>query len=203
MSKRAIGIALLGVLTLILAVASGIRIYQVNAEAPSIPIKTYSLQQEVPLNGAFMNSHTEGTDDYSITITNAKRMSYDEYISEYGIKGKPKGFNDKSIICVEAKIENKGKKQGGISIYNFRLVPETNNTYYIPEESLWKTSEKHLPDWPNPISLTPHSSYTVHIPFAINSVGDDLYKGYIKGTNFNLFVSDSPVSNRVNFDLQD
>ncbi len=92
---------------------------------------------------------------------------------------------------------------GCLSIYDMRLLPESKNTYYIAQESIWKKSEKNLVSWPNLISVKPGTSYTVHIPFTVNTDDELITEGYIQGKSFTLYLTDWPKSKRVLFELDD
>lgn len=206
MSKKAE--ALLGSLCLIvligLALLATWQITKVNEEAPRAQIEEYHLGETINLDGSFLESTSEENKNYSICISRAERMSYNQYIEKYG-NGKNKAVesgDDKSIISLEMTITNNGKGLGCLSVYDMRLLPESKNTYYIAQESIWNKSEKKLPTWPNPISIEPGSSYTVHVPFTVNTDEESITRGYIQGTEFTLYLTDWPISKRVVFSLE-
>lgn len=178
-----------------------LRICDVNSNLPIATIEEYSLGEPVKLDGSFLVTTEEDNKNYELTVISAERLSYNEYVSKYG-KGKTQtkeGQNDKSIIDVELKIRNNGSKLGCFSLYEMRLVPEQKNKYYIAQDSILQKSIKAAPKWPNPISTEPHSTFTIHVPFTINSDNEAITKGYIEGKNFTLFLTDYPVSKRVTF----
>ncbi len=179
------------------------QINQVNTKAPKAAIENYSLGEEIKLEGSFLESSSEENSEYSICVIKAERLSYNEYVGKYGLNTKKtkNNDNDKSIISVEMKITNAGNNKGSIDIYDMRLVPESKNTYYIPQETIWKKSEKNLTPWPNNISIEPGTSYTVHVPFTVNTDDEFITQGYIQGADFTLYLTDWPVSKRVMFSL--
>ncbi len=199
---------LLGLLCLIALIALGLmaawQIAKVNEEAPRAQIEEYSLGETVKLDGSFLESTSEENKDYSVCINNAKRMSYNQYVEKYGT-GKDQTIengDDESIISLEMTITNNGNDLGCLSVYDMRLLPESKNTYYIAQESIWNKSEKKLPTWPNPIAIEPGSSYTVHVPFTVNTDDELITQGYIQGTDFTLYLTDWPTSKRVTFSLE-
>lgn len=181
------------------------QIIRVNSEAPKAVVEEYSLGDTVKLEGSFLESTSEENTDYTICVNSAERMSYNEYIAKYGVNKKKtnKDGNDKSILCLNATITNTGTEMGCLSVYDMRLLPESKNTYYIAQESIWENSEKNLVTWPNLISVKPGTSYTVHVPFTVNTDDDLITKGYIEGKSFTLYLTDWPKSKRVLFELND
>lgn len=180
-----------------------LRICDVNSNLPEATIEEYSLGEPVKLDGSFLASTAEENKDYELTVIGAQRMSYNDYVSKYGSKKTQteKGLDDKSIIDVELKIRNNGSKLGCFSLYEMRLVPEQKNKYYIAQDSILKKSIETAPKWPNPISTEPHSTFTIHVPFTVNSDDETITKGYIEGREFTLFLTDYPVSKRVTFSV--
>lgn len=190
----ALGLAALVIATVLI----GLRVESVTAEAISIPEERYAIGDEVPLGGAFMSQSSEGTEHYSVQMLDVKRMSYNDYMRAYGIEGAQivEGYDAQSIIDVEMKITNSGDDLGGLNMWEFILVPETGNTYCIPNIQLWELSEAQLPPETSPITLRPHSTYTTHVPFAVNWTAneDERFRNDIPGTDFTLHVADAPVS---------
>lgn len=192
-------------LILILGALAAWQIIRVNSEAPKAVVEEYSLGDTVKLEGSFLESTSEENTNYTICVNSAERMSYNEYIAKYGVNKKKtkKDGNDKSILCLNATITNTGSEIGCLSIYDMRLLPESKNTYYIAQESIWKKSEKNLATWPNLISVKPGTSYTVHIPFTVNTDDELIAEGYIQGKSFTLYLTDWPKSKRVLFELDE
>lgn len=180
------------------------QITKINEEAPRAQVEEYHLGETINLDGSFLESTTEENKNYSICINKAEHMSLNQYIEKYGNDNNKieENGNDKSIISLEMTIINKGKDLGCLSVYDMRLLPESKNTYYIAQESIWNKSEKKLPTWPNPISIEPGSSYTVHVPFTVNTDEESITRGYIQGTEFTLYLTDWPISKRVLFGLE-
>lgn len=195
----------LGFLVLLAALALVVRVEAVNATAITIPEERYAIGDEIALNGAFMSQSSEGTEHYSLQVLDATRMSYNDYVRTYGINGAQpvKGYDAQSVIDVEMEITNSGDDLGGLNMWEFILVPETGNTYCAPNSQLWELSEAKLPPETSPITLQPHSTYTTHVPFAVNwaTNEDERFLQDVPGTDFTLHVADAPISKVIYFSL--
>lgn len=182
-----------------------VRIACVNANAISIPEDRYSMGDEVALNGAFMTKANEGTDHYLVKVQGARKVSYNEYVSAYGVDGAQPidGYDAKSVLDVEMEITNEGSDAGGLNAWEFVLIPESGNVYYIPSATLWAQSEPNLPPETGLITISPKTSHVVHIPFVQNEgfTDDTRFLGEIGGTSLTLRVADAPVSKVVVFNV--
>lgn len=157
--------------------------------------------EEVALNGAFMTKANEGTDHYIVKVQGARKVSYNEYMSAYGVDGAQSidGYDAKSVLDVEMEITNEGSDAGGLNAWEFVLIPESGNVYYIPSATLWAQSEPNLPPETGLITISPKTSHVVHIPFVQNEgfTDDTRFLSEIGGSSFTLRVADAPMSKVV------
>jgi len=205
--KRAVR-AVVTILCLTVASFVAFRIYYVNATAIQLPpVEKHSMNEWVDLNGAFLNSRSENTQGYSMRVTKAELLSYNEYIEKYGLdKGnKIEGLDEPSLICLEIEVKNDGNEDGVIFIFECKLIPERKNTYFIPSTDLWAESEKNMTDGNVRILKTAKDSeYTVHVPYKVNIKDPEGYTEYkkpMKDTSFELVVSNSPVRKIIEIKL--
>ena len=122
----------------VIAVGIVMRIAWVNDTALKLPaVETHEMHENVSFDGAFLSFASENTSGYSVNVTNAEKMSYNEYIERYGLdKSKTfEGLDSLSLICLEIEVGNIGNSDGGIFLFECNLVPERKNTYYIADTS--------------------------------------------------------------------
>jgi len=177
------------------------RIHYVNTAAIALPgVEKYAMNEWVDLDGAFLNIVTENTQGYSVRVTKAELLSYNEYIEKYGLdkSKKMEGLDEPSLVCLEIEVRNVGNKDGIIHIFECKMIPDRKNTYFIPSTALWAESESALPKDGSVriLSIKNDSEYIVHIPYKVNikdEVNHTEYKHPMKDTSFELVVSNSPV----------
>ena len=170
----------------ICAIAVGVvmRIAWINDTALKLPaVETHEMHENVSFDGAFLSLASENTSGYSVNVTNAEKMSYNEYIERYGLdKSKTfEGLDSLSLICLEIEVGNIGNSDGGIFLFECNLVPERKNTYYIADTWLWAESEPAITDGSmRYIKIAPDSTYTIHVPYKTN-IRDGKSRRNIKG----------------------
>ncbi|MDR0514820.1 MAG: DUF5028 domain-containing protein [Coriobacteriaceae bacterium] len=205
MSRRKLAILAMSVLA---AVLIGARIYQVNAEAQPIVAQHYSMGEWVELKGSFLNTSSESTDGYSVKVKSARLVSYNEYIAEFGLdKSKAmEGFDKKSLINIEWEIRNIGNADGGVLVFECKLIPSRKNMYYIPSLSLWQESERFVGEYSFGVSIATDSTYTTNIPYKVNILDPVNYTEFINpisadDTSFELIVCNAPVRKVIDVTL--
>ena len=190
----------------ICAIAVGVvmRIAWINDTALKLPaVETHEMHENVSFDGAFLSLASENTSGYSVNVTNAEKMSYNEYIERYGLdKSKTfEGLDSLSLICLEIEVGNIGNSDGGIFLFECNLVPERKNTYYIADTWLWAESEPAITDGSmRYIKIAPDSTYTIHVPYKTNIRDEEEqteYKRVIEDSEFNLYLSNMPIRKEI------
>lgn len=167
----------------LLAIVVGIRIRAVNADALVFPVETYSIQQGVALDGAFAEYAVENTKGYTVTVTNARRMSANEYLALYSEDEEAESryreaeedstdFDSKSLVVLDIEIRNdkaETDERGYLDSIGWTLTstekpsiwPRTASTLFccsIPQaEGIYK------------LSIKPGTTYTIHVPFSYST----------------------------------
>lgn len=189
----------------------GFRISWVNREGKAedwIPTEHYSMGDWVELDGAFTSDKTlEDTKGYAVRVTGAETMSYNDYIKRYGTDPSHQvdGLDAPSVVVVTMDVRNESNEDtnnGGIFIINCKLVPARKNTYFIYHAELMKESLPALEDSQG-FALRKGEERTVHLPYAINSFGNDnmAFQKAITDTSFGLVMSNSPVKKIIDITL--
>ena len=186
------------------------RIIWVNDTALQLPaVETHEMHESISLDGAFLSFARENTSGYSVNVTNAEKMSYNDYIERYGLdKSKTtEGLDSLSLICLEIEVNNIGNSDGGIFLFECNLVPERKNTYYIADTWLWAESEPSITDGSmRYIKIAPDSTYTIHVPYKTNirdEEGQTEYKKVIEDSEFNLYLSNMPVRKEIHIKAEE
>lgn len=149
------------------------RIHDVNARAIRYPTERYAMGEDVPLEGCFFADASEGTDGYVLRVEGVEVMSYNEYVTAYGLDGAQTidGLDVPSIICLTVTIANnsdKGSEEGGFNIVGMGLAKPNGDALMRVDVDLWGTSEASIASAAFNIrtGILPHTTYTTHIPFS-------------------------------------
>lgn len=73
----------LGLVSLILIVVVGVRIWQVNKEVDIPPVFTYEMGEEISIGKNIFLDYTEQMDGYTVTVNRAEMISYEDYLAKY------------------------------------------------------------------------------------------------------------------------
>ncbi len=201
-NKRPIILLLNIILIICLGFAIGIRINSINTQSLSIPLNSYYLGEEVPLDGSFITSSKENTQGYFLKVNDARLMSYNEYCGKYSRSEKIlDSYDAKSIVVVEIAIRNIGNSEGYLDVMGWRLIPERGNEYYIADASLWEMNEVNAPGETGALALVSDSEYTVRIPFVRNVGEEAMFVNEITDSSFHLVVADVPTKKEIVFEV--
>ena len=169
--------ALIVVTTLI-----GIRIWWVNATRIETPEQTFSMNEEVKLNGAFIDDISEDTNGYSLTVKSAQVMSANEYLKRYardGVTSVEGGDVPNTRLVLEVEFKNSGKKDGG----NFNYISSwvvgkpDKNTFYRTDSELWEHRETKMAGKNyTGIGVRAGTSYTTYLPFYMLDDSPEFFK---------------------------
>lgn len=217
--KRA-KLVLVACAVLVLAAACAWRIYDVNAQAIRYPTERYGVGEDVPLEGCFFSDDSEATDGYVIRVEQAELMSYNEYVSAYGMDGAQtvEGADVPSVICLTVNIANnsdKGADEAGFNIIGMGMTKPNGDSFMRVDRELWALSEPAVADSAQSMRMgvLPHSSYTTHMPFTagilvgetfsgeVSRPVDDLYYQRAEEGRYDLHLSVQPKRKLVEIDV--
>lgn len=129
------------------------------------------MNQEVKLNGAFLDSFEEDMGDYSLTVKSAQIMSANEYLKRYSrddVTSVEGGDVPNTRLVLEVEFKNSGKRDGG----NFNLVSAwvigkpNKNTFYRTDTDLWEHRETKMAGaMYMGVGVKSGTSYTTYLPF--------------------------------------
>lgn len=174
------------------------KIFLVNYFAPQEIVEHYPMGQWVELNGAYTDVPEEYTQGYFVRVNNAEKLSVNEYINKYNRqKLEQHIFSDaKNIICIsiEFRNDNKNQTEGGISFFNYILIPERKNEYFRWSADLWQYHQAGLQDHPFGFSVRNNLSQIFVVPYTYN---ERTYRSFsdlppIEDKKFYLLVSNAP-----------
>lgn len=152
------------------------RIGIVNANAEEIPTEYYSLGEWVDLTGCFFNElSSEDMAGYSLRVANAEAMNASEYLDRYSVDSEvledvevenTSIGPDADVVVLEYEVRNDSNENGGIALYNQRLIPARKNVAYSYDEQLWLSTEPQLKSgFSGGFGLVKGTSFVTHIPF--------------------------------------
>lgn len=121
---------ILGVALLVTAGLAG-RIVFLNAAAYKFQEEIYSQNQWVPLDGNFFYESTEYTEGYSVRVSSAEALSYEEFMERFH---KPLDYLGEAsrhdVILLKVDFKNENNTQGGVYIRDFNLKNQSLSQYF-------------------------------------------------------------------------
>ncbi len=178
------------------------RVAWVNATAQKVPVKTYAMGQDIALDGAFFESKdAEKTTSYSVRLVGAELMSRSEYLEGSGGAMQASAKETRSIVVLELALRNDGEEPGAYNLLFSVLSAKDGSQYLIADTELWSKVNPKVSAGQYTVAVRPHTEYIAKIPYAINSTGDTKYAEDIGAKSFWLAVSDYPVKNVIDVQL--
>ena len=178
-----------------------IRIYFVNTTAIQQQIESYEKNEEVKLEGCFINIVDENTKGYSITVHSGKLTTFGEFAKKYKGNTEPSAYElteESKIIELDVSIKNEGNSDGYIYFRNWGLQSE--NDEWIPCMELWNMEFKQTAESSN-FTLKPNSEMRLSIPFETNNDYELMHNDYPIEKSYDLVVSRAPVKKIIRIDL--
>lgn len=180
------------------------RIGIVNANAETIPTEYYPQGEWVDLTGCFFNELSgEDMSGYCLRVASAEAMNASEYLARYGVDSEISENvevenvsigPDADVVVLEYEVRNDSNEDGGIALYNQRLIPARKNVAYSYDEQLWLSAEPRLKSgFLGGFGLVKGTSFITHVPFCYVS-----NPGYLEKYDRQLRM---PVGDDCSFEL--
>lgn len=200
---------------LLLALVFVLRVGWVNAHAYPMPeVVHHAMGEWVELDGAFVEErNAESTEGYAVRVTGAERLSYNEYLERYGVKGTEPlaGLTEPSLVCVTLEIRNTNSETGGLQLESMHLVPERKNEFFRADMALLAETEEGLSadGLLFGVAIRPGTEYVVAVPY-VHQDGTTQYEGRtisaaylrpIADTRFELVLTKLPVRHVIDIEL--
>lgn len=197
-------------------IAIGARTWWVNAHAIGQPQTIrHAMGEWVALNGAFSyNLYIEQSQGYSVRISAAELLSYNDYIEKYAVDGSQPipGLDEKSIVCLTMGMRNDGS-DGGLNLATMYLIPQRKNEFFLADTTLLASAEKGMrgsSDAPSAgIQIRSGTEYEIHLGYThqggiVSYNGQDVDEAYlnpIADTKMELVLTNLPVRHTVEIEL--
>ena len=155
-----------------------IRIFFVNTAAIQQQIEYYEKDEEVKLDGCFINIVDENTTGYSITVHSGKLTTFGEFAKKYKGNTEPSAYeltSESKIIELDVSIKNEGNSDGYI------FFEQTAGSFNF--------------------TLKPNSVKRLSIPFETNNDYELMHNDYPIEESYDLVVSRAPVKKIIRIDL--
>lgn len=137
-------LALWGLAIVLVVAAYSARLYVVNSSAEQVPMETYGVGEWLePRDGYIVDDMIEDLDGYSLRIDDAKIMTPNEYLSEYGHEDDTWETDGDvpSVLAVTMTIKNEYNEEGGFEAWLWTAVPESQNCEYRFDDILYDTAD--------------------------------------------------------------
>ncbi len=206
--KRTRGHRFLAIVVVVI-VAVGLflwRLGEVNARAPRIPEKYYSLGETYYYKGSFLWDRTENTEGYSLTIEEGELMTPNEYIERFSPDAPRIDDANKSVVAIKVTIENKNNKDGYIDLVTMGLRTPTKDDFLQCDSLLFEQAYgKGQPI--DVLKLQPNTSMTVWIPFSLQTnwvlFSHEISRVPLKPGLYQLLLSNLPTQSWVDVPVSD
>lgn len=190
------------------------RIWWVNERVYPYPYPEvhHAMGEWVELDGAFIDSRNEITDGYAVRVTDAKTISYREYLSLYGTEGVEipgdSGLDAKSIVCLTLELRNGSEtSNGAVLLGEFALIPDGMPLAYDFDPMLWGESNPNIGQLSFLIAALPGTSTVQHVPYgaggldATGGISERYYNALPVAESYELIVSNAPVRHVIDIDI--
>lgn len=189
---------------LALALAAGLRIWAVNANAMRQQVEYYEAGVMVPLEDDFFYTETEHPEGYSVRVDGYEIKTYSDYIAGVGEtedfyasmgSGGPGSDNVPGyVLDLQITIANENNTEGFIYLAQYGLQYE--NDLILPSSILWFAAQKNL-DGKLSFKLRENSEMTFHVPYPTNYSIERRLGNYLEDPPMYLVVSAYPVKKMI------
>lgn len=190
------------------ALCYGWRLCAVNGAAERIPVETYEVGEWLgPEDGYIIDDAIENLDGYFLRIDGARVMTPNEYLAEYGEGDDstiPNG-DAKTVLAITMTIKNEYNEHGGFEAYLWTAVPDSLNTEYRydstlfdkaePTGSVFKVSKGRT------VTRTFPFSRGEYPPYFTDSAGTS--QGEVLDRSFHMNMTYRPVTKRFVFSVDE
>ena len=181
------------------------------------PLVTHTMGEWVAFDGAFVFSELkEKTAGYSIRVTEARLLSYNEYVDAYATPGSGLGAIDgldvPAVVTLTVGLRN-DDSDGMLGISGMNLVPTPRlNEYLISDSDLLVASEDKMREGGNPgtvVNIRKGTEYEIH-PGYVHQGGSTIVAGQktqeaylnpVTDRTFRLQLSNMPVRHVIEVSL--
>ena len=191
-----------GSLAALLTVGVGVRIWCLNANHEGLEVVEHEMGEWVELDGAFCDMSRENTKGYSMRVSDAQIMSYNEYVEAYANDdSQPEdGLDTPCLAVLTIDIRNEEHVgEGGLNLFEMFLIPARGNFYYIEDAELFLKSEAKLREagtngWH--VSIKEGTEYQIHLPYILNDFRNR-YTTEMTDREFSYYISNLPVRHSI------
>lgn len=204
---------IIGIAAVLLAMAIGCRIYEVNATAERIPLEIFEQEENVILGKEIFLDETENMEGYSICVLGAKIDTLDEFLEEYQWKDRTNPIFSKTnrsypenIVVVKIRVKNNNQTEDdskSIYMLNYTLTDRSLCLKYSSE--LYEIANADIAGGYANISLSPNSEVELNLPFPFQSTVSDspIRADTMKKRTLYLTVSLFPVKKCIRVNLEE
>lgn len=205
------------VITIIVIVCVGIRIYYVNENAVKPVYESYSLGEWIEYDGSYLIESSENTKGYSARVLSATHMTYKEYMEKYnfpldtlieqcdGVVNREnlEDIYNLGMFDVQIEFKNESAVDGYISLSETKIFAQKDNIHYGLADTLLELQEPRLAGRMGYFfSLNPNGeSIILNVPYILPVYSD----GYIGHETNNspkwLVLTKSPIHKVVEIPL--
>lgn len=182
---------IIGIFAVLLIIATGVRIYYVNASAKKPVYEYYSIGEWIDCDNAYLIDENEHTKGYHVRVVDAAFMTYKEYMEKYDFPldtlvkfygedltdGEKNDIYKIGMIDVELEYRNDSSADGHIALSESKIFAPEDNVYYRICEPVLDLQEPKLAGGMGYFfQLVPNGeSITLHVPYILPIYSD----GYI------------------------
>ena len=196
------------ILGMVLFIIGGIacRVTFLNATTYGFQEETYAQNQWVPLDGNFFYNSAEHTEVYSVRVSSAETLSYEEFMGRFE---KPLDYlgeeSRHDVILLKVDFKNENNTQGGVYIRDFNLKNESLSQYFNTNATYMGIANPEFDPYTEGIRVQPGTESSLYFVYDTLVRADKItYLEQLRGkdsvTMF-LNVSLYPVNQMIRLDI--
>lgn len=199
---------LIGLLSIVLIIFVGIRIWYVNQDVDIPPLHTFNMGEEVAIEKDKFLDEYENMDGYTVTVNNAEIISYEAFLAKYEYAENdsnslfetddfsfPEMIYDLHVTIKNTNQTDDSNEEIGIAFLNYHLIGTdfllqiNSELYEVANPGLSDTN-----DFMMSFRLRPDSEKDFHLPFhfAPSSISTPIQVETIMKDDVYLTVSKYP-----------
>lgn len=200
---------IISVILVIAVLFVSVRIWYVNQKAYKFVTEEYNVGDWISLDGNFfIDRDSENNDGYSVRVSKAEVITYEEFMSRFGKSTDYLAENTRhDVILLTVDFKNDNNENGGVFIRDMNLFNVWRSAFYNKNNTYMKIANPNITKSLDGIKIKPGTEASMYMVYPTDGSMDGvtyLDKLEEKGTNnvtMYLNVSRYPIMKTVKLNL--
>lgn len=200
---------ILSIILIIAVILVAVRIWYVNSKAYKFVTEEYSIGEWIPLEGNyFIDMDAENNDGYSVRISKAEVLPYEEFMSRFGKTADYLAdYSRYDVILLTVDIKNEDNENGGVFIRDMNILTKSRSAYYNKNTDYMKIANPNISKTMDGVRVKPGTESTMYFVYPTDGQVDNitylsaLQKKNVKNFTMYVDVTRYPIKKTVRLDL--